>query len=272
VKELEKFGDDVDSEENNEYNYDDNSHLEHHEDPLLSQLRSEYDDTLDPESYQQTNSSSNTHTQYTLVPGPTQSLYTEIPPLSQFSSTPSTQLTQYRRFTPSSNEPHQFHTERAINPPSATYYTAPPSNTPSYTQALPPHDDIDRNTPSTTDTTHPDRNTPFIPITRQELERRRNIPSITLPLQQHNTRLLNERLSTNKNYPPLNLNAKSTNKPTTRQSKPSSLNQLASSSSSSSSSSSTTKPKSLIDSDSEDGDIFAQHTALRKKAVLRRRK
>ena len=33
VSELEKFGDDVDSEENNQYNYDDDSHLMQYEDP-----------------------------------------------------------------------------------------------------------------------------------------------------------------------------------------------------------------------------------------------
>ena len=202
VRVLEKFGHDVDSEENNQYNYEDDSYLIQHDDPVLTQQRAEYDESLDPELFQQTNSSSNSHKQFTLVPGLTQPLYTEVPQSSQISNTSSTQFTSDH----------------------ATNHTAPPSNTPSqYTT----RNNSNLNTPSATDTTYPDRNTPFIPITQEELQRRRQTPSITLPLQQHNTRLHNERLTTNKNYQPLTLNVKSTNKPTTRQSKPSPLNQLA---------------------------------------------
>ena len=79
IRVLEKFGDDVDSEENNQYNYEDDSHLIQHDDPLLTQLRTKYDESLDPELFQQTNSSSNSHKQFTLVPGLTQQLYTEVP-------------------------------------------------------------------------------------------------------------------------------------------------------------------------------------------------
>ena len=39
---LEKFGDDVDSEENNLYNYEDDSYLIQHDDPVLTVLRNEY--------------------------------------------------------------------------------------------------------------------------------------------------------------------------------------------------------------------------------------
>ena len=200
---LEKFGDDVDSEENNLYNYEVDSYLIHHDDPVLTQLRNEYDESLDPELFQQTNSSSNSNKQFTLVPGLTQPLC-EVPQSSQISNTSSTQFTS----------------DYAKN------HTAAPSNTPSNNTT---RNNINLNTPSTTDTTYPDRNTQFIPITQEELQRRRQTPSITLPLQQHNTRLHNERLTTNKNYHPLPLNVKSTKKPATRQSKPSSFNQLANS-------------------------------------------
>ena len=61
VSELEKFGDDVDSEENNQYNYDDDSHLMQYEDPEFTQLRDEFEESLSNPSYQQTNSSSNTN-------------------------------------------------------------------------------------------------------------------------------------------------------------------------------------------------------------------
>ena len=103
---LEKFGDDVDSEENNQYNYEDDSHLEQHDDPVLTQLHTEYDESLDPELFQQTNSSSNSHKQFTIVPGLTQPLYTEVPQFSQISNTPSTQFTSDHEPTPSSHEPH----------------------------------------------------------------------------------------------------------------------------------------------------------------------
>ena len=200
----------------------------------MTQLSNEYDESLDPELFQQTNSSSNSNKQFTLVPGLTQPLYTEVPQSSQISNTSSTQFTSDH----------------------ATNHTAPPSNTPSYNTT---RNNSNLNTPSTADTTYPNRNTPFIPITQEEFQRRRQTTSITLPLQQHNTRLHNERLTTNKNYQPLPLNVKNY-KPATRQSKPSSLNQLANSLSSSSSS--TTKLKALIDSDSDKGDVYAQHTAL----------
>ena len=245
---LEKFGDDVDSEENNLYNYEDDSYLLHHDDPVLTQLRNEYDESLDPELFQQTNSSSNSNKQFTLVPGLTQPLYTEVPQSSQISNTSSTQFTS----------------DHAKN------HTAAPSNTPSNNTT---RNNFNLNTPSTTDTTYPDRNTPFIPLTQEELQRRRQTLSITLPLQQHNTRLHNERLATNKNYHPLPLNVKSTNKPATRQSKPSSFNQLTNSSASSSSSS--TKLKPLVDSDSDEDDVYAQHTAVnnekKRKAAAKRR-
>ena len=214
----------------------------------MTQLRNKYDESLDPELFQQTNSSSNSNKQFTLVPGLTQPLYTEVPESSQISNKSSTQFTS-------------DHTQN---------HTATPSNTPSNNTT---RNNINLNTPSTTDTTYPDRNTPFIPLTQEELQRRRQTPSITLPLQQHNTRLHNERLATNKNYHPLPLNVKSTNKPATRQSKPSSFNQLTNSSASSSSSS--TKLKPLVDSDSDEDDVYAQHTAVnnekKRKAAAKRR-
>ena len=106
IRVLEKFGDDVDSEENNQYNYEDDSYLIQHDDPVLTQLRTEYDESLDPELFQQTNSSSNSHKQFTIVPGLTQPLYTEVPQFSQISNTPSTQFTSDHEPTPSSHEPH----------------------------------------------------------------------------------------------------------------------------------------------------------------------
>ena len=130
---------------------------------------------------------------------------------------------------------------------------------------------IQLETPSTGDTSHPDRNTQFIPITLEELERRRRTPSITQPLQQHNQRSHNERQPLHKNYPPLNMNVRSTSKPNTRQSKPSTLNQIANSSSASSSSS-TSKINQPLDSDSYDDDIYEQHTQAKKKTQARRRR
>ena len=56
------------------------------------------------------------------------------------------------------------------------------------------------------------------------------------------------------------MNVKSTNKPNTRQSKPSSLNQIANSSSA------------PLDSDSDDADIYVQHTQAMKKSQAKRRR
>ena len=132
VSELEKFGDDVDSEENNQYNCDDDSHLMRYEDLEFTQLREEYEESLTNPSYQQTNSSSNTNVQLTVVPVPTRSqsqvptrFQSQITVQSQISNTPSTQLTQYRNTTPSSYESHRF-----SNPPSAIQGNFEPNYTP----------------------------------------------------------------------------------------------------------------------------------------------
>lgn len=256
VKELEKFGDDVDSVENNQYNYDDESHLLLQDDPELTQLRDEYDESLNNQSYQQTNSSYNTNLQFNPVPVNSQSQFTVSPSLAQVSNALSPQLTQYRKPATSVNEPHQFHNNRLSNPLSTVQSTTSQSNTPIFTQSLPLENDFHRATPSLTYSSVPEHINPFIPITQQELNRRRKIPSITQPLQQHNERLLNQRNTQNKTYPPLNMNVKSNTKPTTCQSKSSTLNQLASSSSASSQ---------LVDSDSDDADVFTQHTEARKR-------
>lgn len=261
VKELEKFGDDVDSEENNQYNYDDESHLLLQDDPELTQLRDECDESLNNQSYQQTNSSYNTNLQFNPVPVNSQSQFTVSPSLAQVSNALSPQFTQYRKPVTSVNEPHQFHNNRLSNPLSTVQSTASQSNTPIFTQSLPLENDFHRATPSLTYPTVPEHVNPFIPIYQQELNRRRKIPSITQPLQQQNKRLLNQRNTQNKTYPPLNMNVKSNTKPTTRQSKSSTLNQLASSSSASSQ---------LVDSDSDDADVFTQHTEARKR--LRRKR
>ena len=166
-----------------------------YEDLEFTQLREEYEESLTNPYYQQTNSSSNTYLQLTVVPVPTRS-ESQLPTRSQshttvqsqISNAPSTQLTQYRKTTPSSNESHRF-----SNPPSAIQDDTEPNYTPSITKPLPQQNNSTRDTSSTDDISHPIRNTPFIPITREKLGRRRHTPSITQPLRQHNQRLHNER-------------------------------------------------------------------------------
>lgn len=174
----------MDSEENNKYNCDDDFTPDTRVDAELTQLRDEYEEALTNQSYHISNSSSNTIPQFNVVPLPPTSQLAEVP--TPFSDTPSTQVNEY-------------------------------STTPALTQPLRQQNDFTRYTPSTTDTAHPDRTTQFIPITQQELERRRLTPSITQPLLQYNTSLR----ALNKSHAPMNMNVKPNNKPNTRNSKPS---------------------------------------------------
>ena len=68
VRELEKFGDDVDSDENNKYNYDDDFTPDTREDAELTQLRDDYEEDLANQSHQISNFSCNSHAQFNVLP------------------------------------------------------------------------------------------------------------------------------------------------------------------------------------------------------------
>lgn len=146
TKELEKFGDEVDSDENNLYDYDDNYVENTNEDPELTQLRVEYEGSLPTKAYE----------------------------MSQYIDPPAS-------FTPSNNEPHQSG-RRVRTTPSTHIF----QNNPSFTEPIQQQTNTSRTTPSITQPLQQQNerlihNTPSItkPLQKQNERLVHNTPSIT---------------------------------------------------------------------------------------------